>query len=76
MDYTQHEDILRYLEEFGSISTAEAFSNLGITKLSTRIGEMKKKGIRFNKMMVSDHNRYGRKVQYMRYWLVKENERD
>ena len=76
MNHTQHEDILRYIEEFGSISPTEAFHYLGITKLSTRISEMKKSGIRFYQQMISDHNRYGKKIQYMRYWLVKENERN
>lgn len=35
----QHERILRFLDENGSITPMEAFSELGITKLSTRIGE-------------------------------------
>lgn len=72
MNHTQHEDILRYIKENGSISPAEAFSYLGITKLSTRISEMTRTGYSFAKQMVDDRNRYGRKIRYMRYWLVKE----
>lgn len=69
---TQHKDILRYLDECGSITTMEAFYHLGITKLSTRISELIKQGFRFRKEYVTDRNRYGRKIQYMRYSLVKE----
>lgn len=42
---SQHERILDYINTFGSISPMEAFNDLGITKLSTRIGEMRADGI-------------------------------
>lgn len=64
---TQHELILKYLEDFGSISPLEAFKDLGITKLATRISEMSRNGINFQKKMESSKNRYGAKVHYMRY---------
>ena len=41
----QHERILQYMDVHGSITPMEAFSELGITKLSTRIGEMIASGI-------------------------------
>lgn len=63
----QHERILQYLDEFGSISPMEAFSDLGITKLSTRIGEMIRKGVKIEKTMEVRKNRFGEKVSYMRY---------
>ena len=71
MKQTQYRDILRYLEEFGSITTMEAFSQLGITKLSTRISEMISRGFVFKKEIITDRNRYGRNIHYMRYSLVK-----
>lgn len=70
MRETQYDDILRYLDECGSITPMEAFSELGITKLSTRISEMRsRRGIEFEKRYVQGTNRYGRKIQYMRYSL-------
>ena len=36
---SQYEMILDYIDRFGSISPMEAFMDLGITKLSTRISE-------------------------------------
>lgn len=41
---TQHEKIADYLKNHGSITPAEAWDNLHVTKLSTRIGEMIKAG--------------------------------
>ena len=38
---THHQRIFDYMERFGSISPMEAFRDLGETKLSTRIGEMR-----------------------------------
>lgn len=64
---SQHERILDYINTFGSISPMEAFNDLGITKLSTRIGEMRADGINFNQEWEIRKNRYGEKVRYMRY---------
>ena len=64
----QYEKILQYINDFGSISPMEAFSDLGITKLATRISEMRRDGIDFNQRMETSKNRYGEKVHYMRYW--------
>lgn len=64
---TQYEAILQYLDDFGSITPMEAFSDLGITKLATRISEMSRMGYAFNKTMTTSLNRYGKAVSYMRY---------
>lgn len=69
MKHSQHNDILRHINEFGSISPMEAFTEYGITKLSTRISEMSKRGIEFEKHFVKSKNRYGEPVYYMRYSL-------
>ena len=63
----QHKAILDYLEAHGSITPMEAFSNLGITKLSTRISEMISLGYNFRKIPTEGKNRYGEPVRYMRY---------
>ena len=65
---TQYEKILQYINDFGSISPMEVFNDLGITKLATRISEMRRDGIDFNQRMETSKNRYGEKVHYMRYW--------
>lgn len=69
MKTTQHDRIRQYLEDWGSITPFEAFRDLGITKLATRISEMIKAGAEIEKTMVSDTNRYGEPIHYMRYSL-------
>jgi hypothetical protein len=66
---TQREAILDYINEFGSITPMEAFSDLGITKLATRISEMRKDGMKFKIEMVKSKNRYEKTVHYARYSL-------
>lgn len=63
----QHKAILDYLEAHGSITPMEAFSDLGITKLSTRISELIRRGYKFRKVFTEGKNRYGQSVRYMRY---------
>ena len=63
----QQYQILWYIAKFGSISPMEAFSDLNITKLSTRVSEMKVIGIHFDQDFEGRENRFGKKVRYMRY---------
>ena len=63
----QQMNILSYIYEFGSISPMEAFVDLGVTKLATRISEMRVLGISFDQNYEDSKNRYGKKVHYMRY---------
>ena len=69
---TQHEMILDYITEFGSITPMEAFGDLGITKLSTRISEMRKEGTEFKIEMLKGKNRYGKPTRYARYSFPDE----
>ena len=72
---TQREQILQYIKDFGSITPMEAFYDLGITKLSTRVGEMRRKdGVRFKIETVYGKNRYGKSTHYARYSLREEAE--
>ena len=64
---TQREAILQYINDFGSITPMEAFSDLGITKLATRISEMKKDGMQFKIESVKTKNRYGKTVRFAKY---------
>lgn len=64
---TQKKQILRYIDYFGSITPMQAFADLGITKLATRISEMKKDGWQFETKTVHGKTRYGKKTQYACY---------
>lgn len=76
MKVTQKERIIQYIREFGSISSWEAYSDLGITQLGARIDQLKKEGHEFRTEWESSKNRYGEPVSYKRYYLadvVSEN---
>jgi hypothetical protein len=67
---TQVERIIKYMHDFGSITTMQAFTDLGITRLASRIHDLNRMGIEIEKETVSGKNRYGEPVHYARYKLV------
>ena len=70
---SQADRIYTYMQDFGSISPMEAFADLGITKLATRISEMRRDGIEIIGELEHSRNRYGEKTHYMRYTLGGES---
>lgn len=69
---TQRDRVLKYVQDFGSISSYEAFRELGITRLSARIFELKERGYQFKKKTIQTKNRYGEATHYVEYRLVEE----
>lgn len=72
MKVNQRQRIIDYINQFGSITSKDAYDDLGITQLATRIKELKEKGYRFETKWESSKNRYGEKVDFKRYFLEKE----
>lgn len=70
MKITQKDRILNYIREFGSISSWEAYADLGITQLGARIDQLKKDGYEFKTEWENKKNRYGEQTTYKRYRLV------
>lgn len=70
---TQREAIIAYITEFGSITPWQAYSDLGITKLATRISEMRKDGMTFKIETVYVKNRYGKTVPFAKYSFPEVN---
>ena len=64
---TQCERVMEYMVRFGSISTMEAFTDLGITRLASRIHDLTRRGIPITKTMEAGKNRFGETIHYMRY---------
>lgn len=69
---TQGERILDYIEKFGSITSVDAFADLGITRLAARIYDLQEKGYVFEKEQASSVNRLGERVYYTRYSFPEE----
>ena len=70
---SQCEMIIRYIKEKGSITTLQAFTDIGCTRLASRINDLKKEGYRFRDEIVTSKNRDGHKVSYKRYYLEEED---
>ena len=62
MRITQKERIINYIRQFGSITSLEAYKDLGITQLGARIDGLKKEGYTFKTEWESGKNRYGDKI--------------
>ena len=64
--------ILRYMQEFGSITTFEAFTELGCSRLSEYIRQARVDMIVYDEI-IHFTNRYGEKSFYKRYFIDKSN---
>lgn len=62
--------VLNYINQFGSITTWDAFKDLGCTRLSEYIRQLRQE-LPIEDEWVESINRYGEKVQYKRYWIKK-----
>ena len=71
MKIPQKQRVIDYINKFGSISSWEAYSDLGITQLGARIDQLKKEGYNFKTEWESGKNRFGDKTEYKRYYLEK-----
>lgn len=68
---TQNTKVLNYIREHGSITSMEAFTELGITRLSGRIYDLKQDGHIIKSAMEEHVNKAGEKTRYARYSLVE-----
>ena len=66
---SQKKRLLQFLKERNSITAAEAIQRLAITRLASRIHDLKKDGYIFDSKMVIVLNRYGERCRVKRYYL-------
>lgn len=69
---TQRNRVIQYIKDFGSITRAEAFNELGIVELAARICELERMGYKFEKKTVYRENRYGEMIHFTKYTLKKD----
>ena len=73
---TMKERVFNYIKDFGSITTLQAFTDLGCTRLSEYIRQLRLE-YEIDDEWVSDKNRYGEKVEFKKYFFkVKDNGRN
>jgi len=59
-----------YMKEFGSITTLQAFVDLGETRLSARIFELRDMGLDVRDENIKVSNRFGEKRRVKKYWIA------
>lgn len=64
---TQCERILRHMQDFGSITQAEAVTEYSCYRLAARIADLKAQGIPIRSETVTGKNRYGERTSFSRY---------
>lgn len=61
--------VFDYMVEFGSITSLQAFNDLGNSRLSATIFSLKKKGVIINGKTKTVKNRFGEKRYIKQYWI-------
>ena len=56
---SQNERILKYMNDFGSITQYEAMQDLGVMRLASRISDLRRLGYPITSKMEPVRNRYG-----------------
>jgi hypothetical protein len=68
----QEKRILKYIDDFGSITPLEAMADLGVMRLASRISDLKRRGIKIVSEWEKGTNRYGEKTKYKRYRRMED----
>ena len=66
---TQCDRVLKYLHDFGSITSLEAMRDCGIMHLASRISDLRKRGYDILSVPENGKNRYGEQTCYSRYFF-------
>ena len=67
---TTQQRVFDYLINFKSITSLQAFVDLGESRLSARIWELRAKGIKIDSEMVEVENRFHEKRHVKRYFIA------
>lgn len=71
---TQNELVLEYLRQFGSITSLEAFNDLGVTRISARIFDLRSDGHTIKSEFVKVPRRNGEETSVAKYTLITRNQ--
>ena len=69
---THKERTLDYIRQFGSITSLDAFKDLGNTRLSATIYALRKEGYNIVSIREKAKNRFDEDTYYDRYYLVDD----
>lgn len=67
---TQNERVYKYMKDFGAITQAQAFTDLGVYRLASRINDLRRMGVLIKSDRKQGKNRYGETVYFAEYSLI------
>lgn len=70
----QQQRILRVLENGGQLTSLDAWKNLGIARLASRISELRMMGYKIESFRKETTNKFGEPTHHCVYTLKKEKE--
>lgn len=70
---SQNQLIIQYLKEHKSITSYESFTELFVTRLASRIFDLKRLGYEFDEENITMKNRYGTSTTFKKYILKGES---
>lgn len=70
----QTERLLEHLKHFDSVEPMQAWTQLGIYRLASRIHDLRKEGHAIEKRMVTTTNRWGEEVRFAQYEMQKNDD--
>lgn len=68
---TQCDRIVAFCDAYGSITSLDAFVELGCTRLASRIFDLTERGYAFSRVTETRNNRFGEPVRYTRYAIER-----
>lgn len=70
---TQAQRVVQYIRDFGSITRAEAMSDLGVANLPAVIDDLRHQhGYNIRTNIIKAKNRYGEKITYANYTFEED----
>jgi hypothetical protein len=69
---TQKERVLTALQDHRGLTPWYAINELGNTRLAATIHTLKKEGYNIKSVLEHGTNRFGDKIKYSRYFLIKD----
>jgi len=71
----QVDKIVSYMNQFGGITALQAMVDLGVMRLASRIGDLKRKGVNIRSETVAVKNRFNENCYVKRYYLADLEEK-
>lgn len=71
-EITMKDRVLKYMEDNGGITSWEAIQQLGCTRLSEYIRQLRAEDVNVDDKWITNKNRYGESIKYKKYFITRK----